>query len=201
MKFLIIANPETAPPTSLASAFLVGLAELIQTYPQGPHPDFPGYTSAPVGALARAFAESGAEPWHLGGFRFADGSVLRCKGKIENFENWSTLAPEEARQMIGKLVTEPLEVHLPHTFVGHDGREKRSVAEGCFVYQPDSEHWRLTVQYEAFMDSPLYELEANCFEELVDIGLTYLHIAAAQPSQQWRLEQIALHPDWVELLA
>lgn len=135
----------------------------------------------------------GWEFWKLGGFRLADGSVL------QRFEQgWRSLNANEASGLLQNESQKPLEVGLHYCFVGSDGREKHSTAEARFELSP-SQRWRLVVEYEAFTDSPLYGLEANCFAEL---GRDFwnLLVDTPQPSRRWRLEQIAGNPDWLELL-
>jgi hypothetical protein len=133
--------------------------------------------------------------WRLGGFRFADGSVLSHVGT-----GWQALEPQEAQAHLCATLKRPLEVRLLHTFEGRDGRGKRSISEARFIFLEQPERWRLMVEYEAFMDSPLYGLTADRAEELLALKLWSVCVDTPQPSQRWRLEQIALHPDWLELL-
>jgi hypothetical protein len=135
------------------------------------------------------------ELWKLGGFRFADSSVLWHSGS-----DWQALCAEEACARLRDQLKQPLEVRLLYDYEGNDGREKRSIAEARFEFQESPGRWRLVVEYEAYMDSPLYGLEADSSEELLELSLWNLHVDTPQPNQRWRLEQIALHPDWVELL-
>lgn len=87
-----------------------------------------------------------------------------------------------------------------HVFEGRDGRMKRSIAEACFRFEAHLNRWNLTVHYEAFMDSPLYGCTAERAMALLELNLLGLLVDTPEPSQRWRLEQIGLHPDWVELL-
>ena len=50
-----------------------------------------------------------------------------------------------------------------------------------------------------WMDSPLFGLEANCYQKLEGL-VNYLQIKAVHPDHLWRLEQLGLHPDWLEVL-
>lgn len=136
----------------------------------------------------------GGTPWRLGGFRFPDGSVLKWQG------SWAALAAPEAARGLWDKAGERLEVRLPHAYWGRDGRLRRSLCEAVFEPCPEAERWRLRAEYEPFMDSPLFGLQADRFEDLLEVGLVGLGVRAAQPGQGWRLEQVALHPDWVELL-
>jgi hypothetical protein len=133
--------------------------------------------------------------WRLGGFCFEDGSVLSQRSA-----GWQTLNPQQAYERLCTHLKRPLEVRLLHTFEGRDGRGKGSIAEARFSLIEPSGRWQLVVEYEAFMDSPLYGLRADCFADLLELPLWDLCVDTPQPSQRWQLEQIALHPDWLELL-
>lgn len=138
------------------------------------------------------------EGWSIsraGGFSFEDGSVL-CRSGSE----WHALSAEEACARLRAQLQQPLEVRLLHTYFGRDGREKRSVSEARFEFREGSGGWRLVVEYEAYMDSPFYGFEADGFGTLLELELCSLWIDTPQPFQRWRLEQIAFHPDWLELL-
>lgn len=133
--------------------------------------------------------------WRLGGFCFEDGSVLSHVGT-----GWQSLSPQQAQARLCAYLKRPLEVRLLHTFEGSDGRGKRSIAEARFSVLEHLDCWRLVVEYEAFMDSPLYGFTADRFADLLELNLWDLRVDTPQPGQRWRLEQIALHPDWLELL-
>jgi hypothetical protein len=133
--------------------------------------------------------------WPLGGFCLVDGSVLYCSNA-----GWQTLGAAQARAQLQAQQQQPLEVRLFHVFSGADGREKHSIAEARFAFNEHAKHWRLRVEYEAFMDSPLYRFEANTFADLLELNLSDFRVDTPHTNQRWRLEQIALHPDWLELL-
>ena len=134
------------------------------------------------------------QTWKLGGFCFADGSVL-----IQTNTGWQSLRGEEARAKIERGVSQPLEVHLHYSYV-RSFRQKRSLAEARFELEANTQHWWLSVEYEPFMDSPLYGLRVQRCADLLELDLLSLYLDTPQPSQRWRLEQIALYPDWVEVL-
>ncbi|MDX2005817.1 MAG: hypothetical protein SFU83_11115 [Meiothermus sp.] len=100
------------------------------------------------------------------------------------------LTPARAEETLG----------LPHAYWGRNGRLRRSLCEAVFEPCPEAGRWRLRAEYEPFMDSPLFGLQADRFESLLKVGLVGLGVRAAQPGQGWRLEQVALHPDCVEPL-
>ena len=133
-------------------------------------------------------------PWCLGGFSFADGSVLWC----DNAE-WQSLSAAEALERLNEQRKRPLNVRLQYDFQGGDGRQKSTVTEARFSYQTAFNRWRLVIEYEAYMDSPLYGARIDCFADLADLNLWELRVDAS-PRDRWQLEQIALHPDWLELL-
>jgi hypothetical protein len=127
----------------------------------------------------------------MGGFAFADGSVL-CHSNA----GWEALSATD----IQALRKQPLEVRLRHSFQNGDGRETHSVAEAHFEPRPHHEGWRLVVAYEAYMNSPLYHFEAERFADLLELPLWNLRVDTPDLTQRWRLEDIASHPDWLELL-
>jgi hypothetical protein len=133
--------------------------------------------------------------WQLGGFCFADGSVLWRAS-----DGWQSFDIKEASARLETSHKQPLEVRLSHVFASSDGRERHSISEARFTFQASLDRWRLEVEYEAFMDSPLYGLKAEKFEELPNLTLLKLWVDTPRMNQRWRLEQIALHPDWLELL-
>jgi hypothetical protein len=133
--------------------------------------------------------------WPPGGFRFADGSVLRATRS-----GWEALSADEASAQIQAQRRQGLEVRLCHGFVQGDGRECHSVAEARFEPRADDAGWQLTVHYEAYMASPLYGFETQHVAALLELPLIGLRVDAQLVNQRWRLEQIALHPDWLELL-
>ncbi len=110
------------------------------------------------------------------------------------------LDPQQAQARLCAHLRRPLEVRLLHTFEGRDGRGKRSISEARFSFLEPLDRWRLVVEYEAFMDSPLYGFTAERFEDLLELNLWTLRVDTPQSGQRWRLERIALHPDWLELL-
>ena len=133
--------------------------------------------------------------WPLGGFRFADGSVLRPNRAV-----WEALSAERASAEMQAQLCDPLELRLWHSFVGGDGRDLCSVAEASLEPRADSAGWRLAVHYEAYMASPLYDFKADHVAALLELPLLGLRVDAHLANQRWRLEQIAAHPDWLELL-
>jgi hypothetical protein len=133
--------------------------------------------------------------WHLGGFCFSDGSVL-----WRSSSGWESFGVKEANNRLETSRKQPLEVRLSHVFVSSDGRERHSISEAHFMFQALHNRWQLEVEYEAFMDSPLHGLKVEKFEELPTLRLLKLWVDTPRMNQRWRLEQIALHPDWLELL-
>lgn len=133
--------------------------------------------------------------WPLGGFQLNDGSVLQRCGS-----EWQRLDAVQARMQVETHIHGVLEVRILHTYEGQGGREKFSVSEARFECDPAAGCWRLKVEYEAYMDSPLFDFGADCARALLDLDLHNLLIDTTRPDQRWRLQQIALHPDWLELL-
>ena len=133
-------------------------------------------------------------PWFLGGFSFADGSVLR-----RSSSEWQSLSASEALERLNEQRKRPLNVRLRYDFQGGDGRQKFTVTEARFSYQTAFNRWRLVIEYEAYMDSPLYGVRIERFADLADLNLWELRVDAA-PRDRWQLEQIASHPDWLELM-
>ena len=133
-------------------------------------------------------------PWFLGGFSFSDGSVLWCYDS-----EWQNLSADEALERLNGQRKRPLHVRLCYAFQGGDGRQKSTVAEARFSYQTAFNCWQLVIEYEAYMDSPLYGARIDCFTDLADLNLWQLRVDAS-PRDRWQLEQIASHPDWLELL-
>jgi hypothetical protein len=146
-------------------------------------------------ATQQMAADEGWTLWPLGRFRLRDGSVL-----WRSSAGWQSLSAAAADARLDAERKQPLEVRLFHAFSGGNGREKHSISEARFEFQENPEHWRLVVEYEAYMDSPLYGFEAECFEDVLELNLARLRVDTPQTNQRWRLEQIALHPDWLELL-
>jgi hypothetical protein len=135
-----------------------------------------------------------AEGWkfcEMGGFAFADGSILK-RSRL----GWQVLSAVD----IQALRKQPLEVRLRHSFHNGDGCETHSVAEAHFELRQHCESWQLMVEYEAYMNSPLYHFEAERFADLLELPLWNFRVDTIDMSQRWRLEEIALHPDWLELL-
>ena len=132
-------------------------------------------------------------PWFLGGFSFLDGSVLWCYDS-----EWQSLSAAEALERLDAQRKRPLSVRLRYDFQGGDGRQKSTVTEARFSYQTAFNCWRLVIEYEAYMDSPLYGVRIDRFTDLADLNLWELRVDAS-PRDRWQLEQIALHPDWLEL--
>jgi hypothetical protein len=133
--------------------------------------------------------------WQPGGFRFADGSVLRATRS-----GWEALSADEASAETRAQLRQPLEVRLCHGFIKGDGRECCSVAEARFEPRADDAGWQLNVDYEAYMASPLYGFETQHVAALLELPLLGLRVDTRLANQRWRLEQIASHPDWLELL-
>lgn len=138
--------------------------------------------------------DEGWQLWPPGGFQFEDGSVLWPSGS-----SWTSLSPTEAHAHLDAQRKQPLEVRLFHAFLGGDRREKHSVTEARFEFHETPERWRLVVEYEAYTGSPLYGFEADSFLELLGLNLWNLRVDTPRPDQRWRIEMIALHPDWQEL--
>ncbi|BDP43804.1 hypothetical protein DAETH_37730 (plasmid) [Deinococcus aetherius] len=90
-----------------------------------------------------------------------------------------------------------MEVRLLHTYEGHDDREKCSVSEARFKDPAASGTWRLVVNHEASLNSPLFGFEVECADALLDLELWNLHIDTPSPRQRSRLQQIALFPEWL----
>ncbi len=137
------------------------------------------------------FVTEGWKLWQLGGFCFDDGSVLLGSGS-----GWQTLSASEAFKLLENELKQPLRVHLSYSFDGSDGREKRSVTEARFEFLEQTNTWKLTIEYEAFMDSPMYGLKTISFKKLIALKLWNLWLDTAKPNHRWRLELIARHPDW-----
>ena len=185
-----------------ASQAMKRLLEVMHAHPNTPQAEFPGYSSAQMGAAARLIWQERWPTWALGGFRFADGSVLQqAQPRLSDpTSGWHVLNPAEAEAALHTKARQPLEVHLMHVFEGRDGRMQRSIAEGRFGFDEALNRWKLSVHYEAFMDSPIHGFTAEGATALLELNLAGLLVDTPQPSQRWRLEHIALHPDWVELL-
>ena len=133
-------------------------------------------------------------PWALGGFSFADGSVLS-----RSSAGWHSLGAYEALERLNEQRKRPLNVRLRYTFQGGDGRQKSTVTEARFSYQTAFNRWRLLIEYEAYMDSPLYGVRIDRFADLANLNLWELRVDTS-PRDGWQLEQIASHPDWLELM-
>jgi hypothetical protein len=133
--------------------------------------------------------------WSPGGFHFADGSVLRPVPS-----GWEALSADEASTETQAQLRQPLELRLCHSFVSHDGRECRSIAEARLEPRADDVGWRLVVHYEAYMASPLYGFQTQHVTALLELPLLALRVDTHLANQRWRLERIASHPDWLELL-
>lgn len=145
--------------------------------------------------LRELAAAEGWALWPPGGVRFADGSVLCPDGS-----GWQALSAVEADARIYAQLRHPLEVRLLHVFVGQGGREKRSVAEARFTSHENPDRWRLVVEDGGYLDSPLSDFGAESFADLGGLDLLGLRLDTPPPGLRWRLEQVALHPDWLELL-
>jgi hypothetical protein len=139
------------------------------------------------------FMSEGWKLWQLGGFCFDDGSVLLGSGS-----GWQTLSAPEASKLVDSELKQALRVHLCYSFAGSDGREKRTVTEARFELE-HTNTWKLIIEYEAFMESPLYGFKTISFKKLLALKLWNLCLDTAKPSQRWRLEHIAQHPDWLGL--
>jgi hypothetical protein len=140
------------------------------------------------------FITEGWKLWQLGGFCFDDGSVLLGSGL-----GWQTLSATEASKLVDSELKQALRVHLSYSFGGSDGREKRTITEARFEFLEHANTWMLMIEYEAFMDSPLYGLKDVSFKKLLALKLWNLWLDTTKPSQRWRLEHIAQHPDWLGL--
>lgn len=106
---------------------------------------------------------------------------------------------DEAFERSNQHCKRPLNVRLRYDFQGGDGRQKSTVTEARFTYQAALDNWQLVTEYEAYMDSPLYGFQTDCFADLADLSLWELRVDAPIYQRQ-QLEQIASHPDWLELL-
>jgi hypothetical protein len=137
------------------------------------------------------FVTEGWKLWQLGGFCFDDGSVLLGSGL-----GWQTLSAAEASKLLENELRQELRLHLHYSFYGSDRREKRTITEARFEYQEQTKTWKLMIQYEAFMDSPIYGLTTIGFKKLTSLNLWNLWVDTAKPNHRWRLEHIAGHPDW-----
>lgn len=137
------------------------------------------------------FVDEGWKLWQLGGFCFDDGSVLLGSGL-----GWQTLSASEASKLLDSELKQALRVYLSYSFGGSDEREKRTITEARFEFLEQTNHWNLMIEYEAFMDSPLYGLKRISFKKLVALKLRNLWMDTAKPNHRWRLEHIARHPDW-----
>ena len=115
--------------------------------------------------FCRLLEQQGAGPWGLGGFRFPDGSVLQWN------QGWTVLDGASVAQQLWAKVQTPFEVYLLYSFDGSDGRERRSIAEAVFEYQPSSDHWCLRVEYEAYMDGlPAVRPRGQLLSEVGGLG-------------------------------
>ncbi len=140
------------------------------------------------------FVIEGWKLWQLGGFCFDDGSVLLGSGL-----GWQTLSAPEAAKHLENELKQPLRVHLSYSFHSADRQEKRTISEARFEFVEQTNTWKLMVDYEAFMDSPLYGVKTISFKKLIALHLWNLWVDTAKPNHRWRLEHIALHPDWLGL--
>jgi hypothetical protein len=140
------------------------------------------------------FVTEGWRLWQLGGFCFDDGSVLLGSGL-----GWQTLSASEASKLLDSELKQDLRVHLSYGFHSADRREKRSITEARFEFLEQTNTWKLNIEYEAFMDSPIYGLKTISFKKLIALNIWNLWIDTAKPNHRWRLEQIAQHPDWLGL--
>ncbi len=140
------------------------------------------------------FVTEGWKLWQLGGFCFDDGSVLLGSGL-----GWQTLSASEAAKLLENELEQSLKVYLSYSFGGSDRREKRTVTEARFEFSEQTNHWTLMIEYEAFMDSPLYGLKTISVKKLTALKLPNLYLDTVKPNQRWRLEHIAHHPDWLGL--
>ena len=152
----------------------------------------------PVSEQNRAAQQTAAAehwtPWTLGGFSFSDGSVL-----LRSAAGWQSLSADEALEHLNEQSKQPLEVRLRYAFQAGDGRQKFTVTEARFCFQAATNRWRLVIEYEAYMNSPLYGFQTERFAHLAVLNIWELRVVTL-PYQRWQLEQIATHPDWLELL-
>jgi hypothetical protein len=137
------------------------------------------------------FVTEGWKLWQLGGFCFDDGSVLLGSGL-----GWQTLSASEASKLLENELKQDLRVHLNYSFCGSDRREKRTITEARFEFLEQTNAWKLNIEYEAFMDSPLYGLKTISLKKLIALSIWNLCFNTAKPNHRWRLEHIARHPDW-----
>lgn len=137
------------------------------------------------------FVVEGWKLWQLGGFCFDDASVLLGSGL-----GWQTLSASEASTLLENELKQPLRVHLSYSFHGSGWQEKRTITEARFEFVEQTKTWKLMIEYEAFMDSPIYGLKTIGFKKLTSLNLWNLWVDTAKPSHRWRLEHIARHPDW-----
>jgi hypothetical protein len=137
------------------------------------------------------FVTEGWKLWQLGGFCFDDGSVLLGSGL-----GWQTLSAIEASKLLESELKQDLRVHLSYSFHGADRREKRTITEARFEFLEQTNAWKLNIEYEAFMDAPLYGLKTISFKKLIALNIWNLWVNTAKPNHRWRLEHIARHPDW-----
>jgi hypothetical protein len=112
---------------------------------------------------------------------------------------WQTLSASEASELLDSELKQALRVYLSYSFGGSDEREKRTITEARFEFLEQTNTWKLMIEYEAFMDSPLYGFKTINFKQLMALHLWNLCLDTAKPSHRWRLEHIALHPDWLGL--
>jgi hypothetical protein len=143
----------------------------------------------------KLFLNEGWKLWQLGGFCFSDGSVL-----LPSSSGWWSLSPTQAQERLEAQLQQPLEIRLFYAFMGSDQREKCTVTEARLEFDPDFDAWRLAVEYETYMNSPLYGFETSSFQELLELNIWDLRLDTRQSNQRWRLERVALHSDWLELL-
>jgi hypothetical protein len=137
------------------------------------------------------FITEGWKLWQLGGFCFDDGSVLLGSGL-----GWQTLSASEASKLLESELKQDLRVYLSYSFHGADRREKRTITEARFEFLEQTNAWKLNIEYEAFMDSPIYGLKTINFKKLIALNIWNLWVNTAKPNHRWRLEHIARHPDW-----
>jgi hypothetical protein len=137
------------------------------------------------------FVTEGWKLWQLGGFCFDDGSVLLGSGL-----GWQTLSASEAAKLLENELKQDLRVQLSYSFHGADRREKRTIAEAHFEFLEQTNCWNLMIDYEVFMDSPIYGLKTINFKKLIALNIWNLGVDTAKPNHRWRLEHIARHPDW-----
>jgi hypothetical protein len=140
------------------------------------------------------FVTEGWKLWQLGGFCFNDGSVL-----LGSSLGWQTLSALEAAKHLENELKQPLRVHLSYSFHSADRRGKRTITEARFEFVERTNTWNLNIDYEVFMDSPLYGLKTISFKKLLALKLQNLWVDTIKPNHRWRLEHIARHPDWFGL--